>query len=133
MTNEQYLSCSSNSTHFIQPNGFHKNLTKFSIQRKIIPVQFGPFLADPFNIILPSIPRTFKWFFPSSFPTKTCLCHYPILATYQHYFSSSYDHLNNIWQAVRITNILSVPSPPVFVTSSLLNQNIFFSTLSSIT
>jgi hypothetical protein len=50
-------------------NGFHKSLTQVSIQRKISPVQLEACLADPFNIILSSIPRTFKRFVPSSFLT----------------------------------------------------------------
>ena len=58
--------------------GFHNSLTQVSIHKKrSYPSELETFLADPFNIILSSIPRNFNWFFPSGFPTKTCTCLYP--------------------------------------------------------
>jgi hypothetical protein len=58
--------------------GFHI-LTQVCIQRKIIPVDLKPFLVYPFNIILPSIPKSSKLFVPSIFPTtnSTVQCTVP--------------------------------------------------------
>ena len=86
--------------------GFHKSLTQISMQKNIIPVQLEAFLADPFNFILSSISRTFKWFVPHQKPEYAP----PSSTPHANKPSSWYDHLNSILQGVQIINLLSAVS-----------------------
>jgi hypothetical protein len=97
----------------------HKSPPTVPILSHNYPVQTSPtpfcFLKPSFIFILPSAPRSYKWFFPSFPPQKSCM----------HFFSPHCDiypfisfflmcHPNSIWGAVKITMLLGMKYPPFF-------------------
>ena len=124
-------------SHFWETNGFsasqqiprilwnpkvhyriHKCLPPVPILSQIDPVQApaSHFLKTHFNITLPSMPGSFKWFFPSGFPTKTLYTH--LLSLHTCYMSSPshssrFYYPKNIGWAVQIIKLLIIESSPL--------------------
>ena len=85
------------------------------------------FLNINFTIILPSIPRSFKWSLSSRVPHQNPVCISPLLHRWympHPSHSSWFDHLNTIWWGVQIIKLLLMYSSPLTCyISSLLGIN----------
>jgi hypothetical protein len=85
------------------------------------PVQISPtpscFLKPNFIFILPSTPRSYKWFFPSRFPHKhrVYTSSFPIREKCPLISFLLMCHPNNIWWAVKIRMLLGMKYPPFFL------------------
>ena len=110
MESEDSLPCSQQPTnnHYPEPD-------------QSIPTLLSYLFKIYFNIILPSIHMSFKWFLPQFSPQnlvyislQSHVCHIPCP-----WHSSLFDHTNNIWGGVPIMELLMMQFSP-FSNSLLL-------------
>ena len=109
----------------------HNSSSLVPIPSLINPLHALPsyFLQLRFNIIIPSIPRSFKWSLFLKFPYRNSLC---IPSTSPHVppilFSLVW-YTNNIWWTVHIMKHLALPSSPLFCYIHALSPNASLSSL----